>query len=82
MNPRYLPSLEREDSEEHTCVPCPTCQYKCVVNMSFLVDDGRMVDLAICANCADHRTIRAFRKVTRAEWNEMADAGIPIVEIR
>jgi hypothetical protein len=49
--------------------------------MTFLVDDGRLVDLSICDNCADHRTIRAFRIITPGEWTKMADAGVPIVAV-
>ena len=81
MNIRYLQELEREVSEEIQCVPCPTCRRLCPINMTFLVDDGRLVDLSICDNCADHRTIRAFRIITPGEWTKMADAGVPIVAV-
>lgn len=61
---------------------CPDCGTCCRVAFALLTSDGRIVELAACARCADGITVKCYKGVGRATFAEAASRGLPIVDYR
>jgi hypothetical protein len=66
-------------SPEKTYVACPDCNTPCLIRLSLLCDNGKLVHIAICGECADHVSIRAWVELTTDEWKDLWLSGVPVV---
>lgn len=66
-------------SADRQYIKCPDCATPCIINITFLTDNGGLLYIASCDVCADNRTIRATSELTRAEWLRLKHEGVLVI---
>ena len=59
---------------------CPDCGTCCPVRLTLLTSDGRIVELAACATCADGVTVKCYKTLTPKAYADAVRRGLPIVD--
>ena len=80
MNNSRLKIPSREGiSPDHLYIACTDCGTPCLIRLALLCDNGKLVYIAVCGECADHLSIRMWVDISSEEWKSMWLAGVPVV---
>lgn len=59
---------------------CCDCDSFYPIVLTLLTSDGRIVELAQCANCGDGRTVRCYKTLTPKAFAEAMARGLPVID--